>query len=303
MGHHHGHTHAGHADHSQQASFNKAFIIAILANGLLVLTELLVAVFANSTSLLADAVHNFGDVLGLILAAVGNMLLKRLPNDKATYGMKKTSILAALANGVMLVFTCGIIVSEAIYQLFHANPVHAVSVMIVASVGIVINAATAMLFMRGKKDLNIQAAYLHLLYDAFISLGVVGSAALIYWTGWVWIDPLVGLLIALIILKGTWQLFKDSLRLILDGVPTHISTADVRGYLLAYPSVKQVHDLHIWALSTQENALSVHLLMEKSFTDQARQDLSRELREKFTIHHVTIQVERDLSFCQDACVQ
>ncbi|MBA3536598.1 MAG: cation transporter [Tatlockia sp.] len=297
----HGHDHSHHHNHGA-LQFNRAFLIAIIANGLFVVIQIIFAYIANSTSLFADAIHNLGDVLSLVLAWVANGLLKRIPTRQTTYGMKKTSILAALANGVLLVFTCGIIASEAVYKLFSPSDVQALSVMIVASIGIVVNGATAALFMRGSDDLNIRAAFLHLLYDALISFGVVISAALIYWTDWHWIDPMVGLLIAVLILKGTWSLFADSFRLIIDGVPRNISWNDVSQTLQSVAGVKEIHDLHIWAISTQENALSVHLYMpEVPLSDEARSSLVKKLKDKHNIHHATVQVERNLNFCEDAC--
>lgn len=304
---HHGHNHdhkGHHHGHYQPAvAFNKAFLIAIGANAAFVVLQIIFAFIANSTSLLADALHNLGDVLGLLFAWVAHGLLQKLPTPKTTYGMKKTSILAALANGIMLVFTCGIIATEAVYKLFSPSTVHAVSVMLVAGIGIVINGATALLFLRGSADLNIRAAFLHLLYDAIISVGVVISAALLYLTNWLWIDPIVGLIITLVIIKGTWSLFSDSFRLIIDGVPRGISWLSVLELLKAEEGVEQVHDLHIWALSTQENALSVHLYMPHSpLTDYARQQLIQLLKHKHNIHHATIQVEQNLAYCDDACM-
>lgn len=300
--HHHGHSHAGHSHSTPE--FNRAFLIAIIANGLFVVCQIIASFMADSTSLLADAIHNLGDVLGLIIAWIANHLLKQSPTDKATYGMKKTSILAALANGIMLVFTCGMIASEAVYKFFSPAETQAITVMIVAGIGIIINGSTAILFLRGKHDLNIRAAYLHLVYDAFISAGVVLAAIVLYYTHWLWIDPLVGLVIAIIILKGTWSLFKDSFRLIIDAVPREICLLSVRELLESEPGVQQLHDLHIWALSTQENALSVHLYMPDSeLSDSARQQLLGKLQKTHNIHHATIQVERDLAFCQDACAR
>lgn len=300
-GHSHGHHHHHHGP-GAAPTFNRAFFIAIMANGLFVLCQIFFAITSHSTSLLADAVHNLGDVLGLVMAWVANGLLKRLPTEKSTYGMKKTSILSALANGIMLVFSCGIIATEAMYKFFSPTEIQAIPVMIVAAIGIVVNSTTALLFMGGKDDLNIRSAYLHLFYDALISVGVVVAAAILYWTGWLWIDPVVGLLIAIIILKGTWTLFTDSLRLILDAVPRGISWSAVRNMLQDEEGVEQVHDLHIWALSTQENALSVHLLMPKrELSDAARHRLVAVLKHEHKIQHATIQVEKDLAYCEDAC--
>jgi cobalt-zinc-cadmium efflux system protein len=182
------------------------------------------------------------------------------------------------------------------------SSVQALSVMMIAGIGIVVNGLTALLFWRGSNDLNIRAAFLHLIYDALVSVGVVVSAALLYWTGWLWIDPLVGLLIAVVILKGTWSLFSDSFRLIIDGVPRGISLKKVCELLESQIGVSGVHDLHVWALSTQENALSVHLWMpEGPLTDQARQELGRKLRKEHGIQHVTVQIEREKGYCDDAC--
>ena len=300
------HSHEGkHSHHSHHASpkeFDQAFLISTIANAAFVIVQIIAALLANSTSLLADAVHNFGDVLGLVLAGIANRLVKRHPTAKTSYGMKKTSILAALTNGLLLVFSCGVIATEAIYKLFSPSPIHALPVVIVAGVGIIVNGVTAALFMRGRDDLNIRAAYLHLLYDAWISLGVVISAILLAWTHWLWIDSVVGLLIAAIIIKGTWELFADSFHLIIDAVPKKISLTAVHDFLISQPGVEQVHDLHIWALSTQENALSVHLWMpELELTDEARQGLVLELKTKYTIHHSTIQVEKALDYCEDTC--
>ena len=295
------HEHEGCLVHAVPA-FNKAFLIAIISNGVFVIFQVFFAYSSHSTSLLADAFHNLGDVLSLVLAWLANGLLNKLPTARTTYGMKKTSILAALANGLLLVFTCGIIASEAMYKLLSPSAVGAISVMIVAGMGIVVNGVTAMLFMRGGDDLNIRAAFLHLVSDALVSVGVVCSAALLYWTGWLWLDPLVGLVIAAIILKGTWSLFADSFRLIIDGVPKKISVVNVQGLLERQPGVQGVHDLHVWALSTRENALSVHLWMPNDLlTDQARQALSDQLRKDHHIHHTTIQVERELGYCHDIC--
>ncbi len=295
--HQHEHRHAHLAP-----TFNKAFLIAIIANGLFVICQIIFARMAHSTSLLADAVHNFGDVLSLIFAWIAQGLLKRAPTERSTYGMKKTSILTALGNGLLLVFTCGIIATEAVYKFLTPSTVDASSVMVVAAIGIVINAGTAALFLRGANDLNIRAAFLHLVYDAVVSVGVVLTAGLLYLTGWLWLDPLVGLLIAGIILKGTWSLFSDSFRLIIDGVPRGIALNAVGELLKSQPGVRGVHDLHVWALSTQENALSVHLWMpDEQLTDDARQVLSRRLQEEHQIHHTTIQVERSQISCAEGC--
>lgn len=296
----HSHDHH-HADHGP-ATYDKAFLIAITANGLFVILQIIFSYVANSSSLLADAFHNLGDVLGLVAAWVATGLMKRKPTQTTTYGLKKTSILAALSNGLLLVFTCGVIATDAVYKLISPTEIQAGTVMIVAGIGILVNGSTALLFLRGSDDLNIKAAYLHLFYDALISVGVVLSAALLYLTGWLWIDPLVGLLIAVFILKGTWSLFSSSFMLLIDAVPKQISLAKVNDFLLIQSGVKSLHDLHIWAMSTQENAMSVHLYMpDDPLTDEARMALVVELSEQFKIGHVTIQVEKTATNCAEAC--
>ncbi len=291
---------ANHDHHPNE--FNRAFFIATLANSIFVIIQIFYAIIANSNSLLADAFHNLGDVLSLILAWIANSLMQRKPTQKASYGLKKSSILAAFANGGLLIFTCGIIVTEAFYKFYTPEPVQAWTVLIVASIGIIVNGATALLFQKGHEDLNIRGAYLHLLYDALVSVGVVVAAVLMMITGWVWLDPLMGLIIAYIILKGTWSLFKDSLHLMMDAVPKYISLTKVKALLESLPGVKQVHDVHIWALSTQENALSAHLWMpDATLSDQTRCELIDLLKAKHHIQHVTIQVEQDLQFCEDGC--
>lgn len=295
--HHHGHQHA-----HQELTYDKAFLIAIIANGLFVVLQIIYSYLANSTSLLADAFHNLGDVLGLIFAWIATTLTKRKPTKRTTYGLKKTSILAALMNGGLLVFTSGVIATEAIYKFFSPAPVAALSVMIVSGVGIIINGATALLFMRGSSDLNIKGAYLHLFYDALVSVGVVISAALLYYTNWVWIDPAVGLIIAVVILKGTWVLFKDSSRLIIDGVPRSISWNQVSDFFMEKTGVEAMHDLHIWAMSTTENAMSVHLFMPKEdLSDERRAEWVEQLKDRYNIQHVTIQVEKTEQLCAACC--
>lgn len=300
--HSHKESHEHHGHHHGEMQYNSAFLIAIIANSIFVVLQIIYAYIAHSTSLLADAFHNMGDVLGLVLAWIAFGLMKRKPTSKTTYGFKKISILAALVNGALLMFTCGIIATEAVYQLISPTEVKAISVMIVAGIGIIVNGTTAMLFLRGSEDLNIHAAYLHLFYDALISVGVVISAAFLHYTGWLWIDPVMGLFIALVIVKGTWSLFADSFRLIIDGVPRHISWNDVNQFLATWPGVLGVHDLHIWALSTKENAMSVHLYMpEEPLSDESRTRLLHELEEQFGIQHVTIQTEMSETRCGDAC--
>jgi len=290
-----------HASDSKNFS-GKSFLIAIVANSLFVVLQLIIAQIANSTSLFADAVHNLGDEISLGVAWVGNFLLTSKPTLKATYGLKKASILAALINVVLLVFTCGIIVAEAINKFFEPTPIDSYLVMIVAGVGVIVNAVTALLFLKSDNDLNIRAAFLHLASDAFISLGVVITALLLIWTKWLWLDPVVGLLIAVIILKGTWRLLIDSTHLIIDGVPNHISVDNVKSLLLQQDGVTGVHDLHIWAMSTKENALSAHLVMPRgNLSDEKLCAIRKTLLSQHNISHSTIQVESSATYCTDLC--
>lgn len=295
---HHGHNHS----HALPNTFGKAFLIAILSNSLFIILQIVYAYIANSTSLIADAFHNLGDVFGLVLAWLASDLTRRAPTHRTTYGLKKTTILSALTNGLILVFTCGIIVREAISKLIYLTSMDALPVIIIAGIGIVINFTTALLFLKDSNDLNIKGAYLHLMYDAIISAGVVISAAIIYWTHWYWIDPILSLVITVIILKGSWSLFAKSFMLIIDGVPDNISWSAVSQYLLNKEGVENFHDLHIWAISTQENAMSVHLYMPQSeLNDRTRSQWVEEIKQQFQIQHVTIQTEKTLNDCNDAC--
>ncbi|PJD96184.1 MAG: cation transporter [Legionella sp.] len=291
-------------EHSQSRppskTVDKAFLIAILLNGLFVGLQLVYAGFAHSTSLFADAIHNLGDVLGLILAWLATRLMRRKPTIHSTYGMKKTSIFAALLNGSLLIFSCGIILTDALFKLMSPVEINGLSVMVVAALGIVVNGVTALFFYKGSHDLNIRGAFLHLFADALISVGVVVSSIVLLYTHWLWIDPLMGILIAAIILKGTWSLFADSFRLMMDGVPATVSWQEVEQFLSSCPGVEGVHDLHIWALSTQENALSVHLYMPKtSWSEAQRLQYIRQLKTNFDIAHITIQIEETLLACQE----
>lgn len=299
MGHHHHHD--GHHHHAPE-TFNVAFIIAISANLLYTIIEIIYAYMAHSTSLLADAGHNLGDVLGLGMAWIASLLLKKRAGARYSYGLKKTTILASLMNALILIFTCAIILREAIEKFIHPAPMAAVDVMIVAMIGIAVNGLTAMLFMRGSHDdLNIKGAFMHLAYDALVSFGVVIAAIVIYFTQWEMLDPIIGVLIAIVILWGTWGLLRDSVTLVMDGVPRNIDFAAVKTFLQQQPGVRELHDLHIWALSTKENALTVHLIMpQQRLTDKQRHDLDHELAHHFNIHHTTIQIEQGDHLCEHA---
>jgi cobalt-zinc-cadmium efflux system protein len=244
-------------------------------------------------SLMADAAHNFGDVFGLVLAWGANWLMSRPARRRYSYGYKRTTILAALANALILVATSALITYESIYKLLHLTNVNAHIVMIVALVGIFINGGTALLFMKGAhEDLNIKGAFLHLIGDALISIGVVVAAILILYTGHMWIDPAMGLLIVSIILWTTWGLLRDSIRLILDAIPHHIDLHGIKQFLSEIPGVIAVHDLHIWGLSTKEIALTAHLVIPNTpLTDADYANINATLKNHFRIDHATLQVE------------
>jgi len=279
--------------HHHIASFNKSFAIAVILNLGFTLAQIFYAFVANSMSLMADAMHNFGDVFGLILAWGANWLLTLPPKNRYSYGFKKTTVLAALTNALILVATSALISFESLYKLLNPSLIHAKIVIIVASIGILINGGTALLFMKGAHDdLNIKSAFFHLLADAIISLGVVVSAILIYFTHLGWLDPIVGLLIVCVILWGTWGLLRDSVRLILDAVPHHIDEVSIRRYLQTLPGVQEVHDLHIWGLSTKEIALTAHFIMpEGRLSDADFEKMNTHLKKAFRIDHITIQIE------------
>jgi cobalt-zinc-cadmium efflux system protein len=289
---HHHHTH-GHSH--APANFDRAFAIGVLLNVGFVGLEFAFGFFANSLALIADAGHNLSDVLGLLLAWGATVLARRLPTNKRTYGMRRASILAALGNAALLFVAVGGIAWEAIRRFASPAPVESGIVMAVAAVGIIINTATALLFMRGShNDLNLRGAFLHMAADALVSLGVVISGFIILLTGLLWLDPVTSLLIVAVIIWGTWGLAKESLDLALDAVPQGINPNTVRQYLLALPGVNSVHDLHIWALSTTEPALTAHLVIEDVNKGNALiEKVQHDLHDKFGIEHTTLQLEHD----------
>lgn len=304
MAHDHSHHHHHASDFSQKPkSFNLAFGTAVLLNSLFVVAEVIYSFAAHSMGLLADATHNFGDVLGLAMAWFTSWLIHQAAPEKYSYGFKKTSILSAISNALLLVFTSAIIMYESISRLLHPAPVHESIIIIVALVGIGINGGTALLFMRDKdSDLNIKGAFLHLASDALIAVAVVVSGIIIYYTKLYWVDPLLGLIIVAIILWGTFNLLRDSVNLILGAVPHGIDFNAVRQYLANLSGVTAVHDLHIWALSTQETALTVHLIMPEDFLSDADYlEINHVLQHDFKINHVTIQVEKGTAV--DPCGQ
>jgi cobalt-zinc-cadmium efflux system protein len=290
---HHGHSHANdHHDHAPR-SLNTAFAIAVSITAIYTGAEIIYALTANSMSLLADAMHNLGDVLGLVLSWVANWLLSLPARKRYSYGFKRTTIIAALANAFILVATSALIAYESIYKLIHPQVMNEMIVVVVGLIGIVVNFSCSMLFMSGaKSDLNIRSAFWHLLADALILAGVVLSALVIYYTGWAWVDPVVGIIIVAIVLWGTWGLLRDSLHLILDGIPHYVDHIGVKAYLHNIPGVTAVHDLHIWGLSTREVALTAHLIMPQNpLNDADHKRINNDLHEKFNVNHITLQVE------------
>ncbi|MDP3087156.1 MAG: cation diffusion facilitator family transporter [Methylotenera sp.] len=285
--------HAGHHHHHQVANFNRAFAIGIALNVVFVAIEVFYGLKINSLALLADAGHNLSDVVGLILAWGGVLASNLRPNVRHTYGWKRGTILAAFANALLLLVAMGSLAWEAIGRMSVPEPVHGNTIMIVAGIGIFINTATAMLFMRGRKsDLNIRAAFLHMASDALVSLGVVVVGALALWFGWNRLDPFASLLIAAVVLIGTWSLFKESLHLLFDGVPENVHLPAVRSYLESLPGVSHVHDLHVWALGTSQIAMTAHLVMPNgSPGDAFLEEVAETLHDTFEIEHPTIQIE------------
>lgn len=289
----HGHSH-GHHHHVDPDGNRRAFALAISLNTMFVAIEFTFGFIANSTALMADAGHNLSDVLGLALAWGAAMLARRAPNRHYTYGLRSSSILAALGNSLLLMMACGAIGWEAIQRFSAPAPVAGWTVSIVALVGVAINGLSAWLFMAGSKgDLNIRAAYQHMAADAAISLGVVASGAAIMYTGWAWIDPAVSIVIVVLIALSTWSLLREALRMVLAAVPSNVDPHQVRQFLEDRPGVSDTHDLHIWSMSTTETALTAHLVMPEGYPgDQEIDDIVAHLKEKFAIHHCTLQIEQ-----------
>ena len=290
---HHDHHPAGRPHSHAPKDFGLAFLIGIVLNSVFIAAEVIYGLFANSLALLADAGHNLSDVLGLMLAWGASVLARRMPSSRFTYGLRSTSILAAVANAVLLLTVTGGIAWEAIGRFGQPGSVNGKIVILVAAIGVVINTATALMFLKGRHDdLNIRGAFLHMAADAVISLGVVIAGVVILYAGWVWLDPVVSLTIAGLIVFGTWGLLKDSVHLALQAVPPGLPAGDVKAFLESLPGVRAIHDLHIWGMSTTETALTVHLVMPSgSPGDRYVCDIADALQEKFHIGHATIQIE------------
>jgi cobalt-zinc-cadmium efflux system protein len=273
----------------------RVFAIGVTLNTLFVLVEVGAGFLSHSMALLADAGHNLSDVLALLMAWGATVLAKRAPSSRRTYGLRKGTILASLGNAVFLLLAIGAIVSESIHRLTLPNVVSTRTVMITAAIGVAINTVTALLFMRGgKEDLNVRGAFLHMASDAVISVAVVIGAGVIALTGLQWIDPALSLGIAAVIVFGTWGLLRDSVNLALDGVPREIDVTEVRAWLAAQPGVEEIHDLHVWAMSTTETALTAHVIRPANLdADSFLHAACEGLALKFNIGHATLQVETD----------
>lgn len=281
--------------HNDTENHNKAFAFGIALNLIYIAVEVIYGLLVSSMALIADAGHNLSDVLGLLLAWGATFLARTLPTRKRTYGLRKSTVLAALFNALILLIAVGAITIEAIRRLLNPEQVQGTVMMIVAGIGVIINAVTAWLFVKGKeKDLNIRGAYLHMAADAGVSLGVVAAGLLITLTGWLWLDPAISLVIVLVITIGTWDLLKDSFLMSVDAVPKGINVKEVEEHLKNIKGVTEVHDLHIWAMSTTEIALTVHLVMPDTIpADYFLKEICSDLHNKFGIGHSTIQVEKD----------
>jgi cobalt-zinc-cadmium efflux system protein len=300
--HYHGHAHL-HGHHpAGRADYGRAFALGIALNLAYVIAEATLGALSGSLALLADAGHNLGDVLGLALSWGAAMLSRREPSGRFTYGLRSSSILAALANAIILLVVTGGIAWEALWRLSHPIPVAGGTVAWVASAGILINGMTALLFARGRqRDLNLKSAFLHMAADALVTAGVVIAGIAIALTGLPWLDPAVSLVISGVIVYATWDLIRSAISLALDAVPEGIDAGAVRAHLAAMPGVAAIHDLHIWGISTTETALTCHLVMPGGHPgDAALGRLARELEERFGIHHATIQIE--LADSDEVCV-
>jgi cobalt-zinc-cadmium efflux system protein len=290
---HHPHGHA-------QASYGRAFAIGIAANLAYLGGEAVAGVFSGSLALLADAGHNLGDVLGLALSWGAAVLSRRQPSGRFTYGLRSSSILAALANAIILLVVTGGIAWEAIWRISHPVQVAGGIIVAVAAIGIFVNGGTAILFSSGAGDLNVKSAFLHLAADALVTAGVVAAGIVIWLTNWLWLDPLVSLVVSAVIVFGTWGLLKSAIGLALDAVPEGLDIAAVRAHLLSMSGVAGLHDLHIWGMSTTETALTCHLIMPAGHPgDTVLNEMAQQLHHRFGIQHATIQIE--LADSDQAC--
>ncbi|HXC04920.1 MAG TPA: cation diffusion facilitator family transporter [Bacteroidia bacterium] len=289
--HHHG---PGHHHHHIPKRITQAFVIGIVLNSVFVVVEVVAGLLTHSLALLTDAGHNLSDVASLALAWLATRFALKKSNPEYTFGYKQSTVLVALLNAGILLLALGAIAYEALMRLHVSQPVEGKSIAVVATVGIVINVLTALLFMRDKdSDLNLKGAYLHMASDALVSLGVVIGGLVMLYTGWYWLDSVLSLIIVIIVVYGTWDLLRESLRLSLNGVPRNVNMAELTQFLSTRNGIREIHDLHVWAMSTTENALTVHLVMPDGFPDDSfYQKLRSELLDHYHINHSTIQIER-----------
>lgn len=301
MEHNHSHHDHSHSHSVVLTNVNNAFIIGIALNFLFVVIEVIIGFSINSLSLLSDAGHNLADVGSLALSLLAFRLLKVKSNNKYTYGFRKTTILAALFNAMVLLLSIGAILFEAINRLMHPAPLPGKIIAIVAAIGIVVNFVSGKLFMKNKdKDLNIKSAYLHLMSDALVSTGLVIGGIAIFYTNWFWLDPVLSIIIAIIILLGTWSLLKESLRLSLDGVPKDINLEEIKNKTAQINGIKDIHHIHVWAMSTTENAMTVHAVVDGKLNHEEITKIKKEIKhemEHLNIQHTTVETE----FADDPC--
>ncbi len=299
----HNHSHHNHSGHSHShapviTNLNNAFITGIVLNLVYVIIQIVIGLSINSLSLLSDAGHNFLDVAGLALAMMAFKLTKSKSTEKYTYGYKKSSILISLLNAVILLISIGAIGYEAIFRFQHPQSLPGITIAIVAAIGIVINAVSAFMFFRDKEsDINVKAAFLHLASDALVSLGLVVGGIIIYYTHLYWIDPLLSIIICVVIIASTWSLLKDSLRLSMDGVPNNVTLQKVKEEVLKINGVKDFHHIHIWAISTTQNAMTGHLVVSNELTTTQISTLKNKIKhslEHLNIHHSTLETETEI---------
>ena len=302
----HDHQHEGH-DHGAPivlTNVNKAFVVGIVLNLAYVIIQVIIGLRINSLSLLSDAGHNFLDVAGLALALVAFKLTQSKATEKYTYGYRKSSILISLLNAVILLISIGAIGYEAIFRFAHPQELPGITIAIIASIGIVINAVSAFMFFRDKeKDINIKSAFLHLASDALVSLGLVAGGIIIYYTHLYWIDPVLSLVVCGVIIASTWKLLRDSLRLSLDGVPANIDMQKVKDTALKISGVVDIHHMHVWAISTTQNALTAHLIVDEKTTMKQIQEIKEHLKHELqhqNIHHITFETETKNTGCDEA---
>lgn len=291
--------HNSHIYENKKRNFEKAIKTGIILNLIYICIEFTFGFISNSMALITDAGHNFSDIISLLLAWISMWMINKNSTRKFTYGYKKGSILIALINAALLLFALGVISFEAVKRLYLANEVGGETIIIVASAGIVINGFTTLLFMKGRKsDLNIKGVFLHMLTDTLVSLAVVVSGILILATGYMWIDSLISLVVVIVIFIGTWNLLKDAIKLSVDAVPSHIEFDEVYAFLKNIKGVTDVHDLHIWAMSTSQNALTVHLVVDNGIALEGFiRNINDDLKNKFNISHSTIQTESGYDCC------